>query len=102
MRVYSLLAEFATGAFVEFATEAFLYEVVQAVAEGFELHVVDDLVDEGVLKQHLRLVERNATLTHIEQRCIVELTNGRTVRTLYVVGINLQVYMRASFVAVRF
>jgi hypothetical protein len=90
MRVYSLLAEFATGAFVEFAAEAFLYEVVQAVAEGFELHVVDDLVDEGVLQQHFGFLQRNATLAHIEEGSIVELTNGRTVRTFHVIGINLK------------
>ena len=90
MRVYSLLAEFATGAFVEFATEALLYEVVQAVAEGFELHVVDDLVDEGVLQQELCLGQRDAPLAHVEQCRIVELSDGGTVGTLHVVGINLK------------
>ena len=42
-------AEFTTVAFVEFASEALLHEVVKAIAEGFELHLVDDLVDEGIL-----------------------------------------------------
>ena len=45
-----LLAEFATGAFVEFATETLFDEIVETVAKGFETHVVDDLVDEGVLQ----------------------------------------------------
>lgn len=44
-----LFAEFATGTFVQFTAETLLYEVVQAVTEGFELHVVNDLVDEGIL-----------------------------------------------------
>ena len=45
-----LFAELAALAFVEFSAETFFYQVVEAVAEGFELHVVDDLVDEGVLQ----------------------------------------------------
>ena len=87
---FSLFAEFATGAFVEFATEALLYEVVEAVAEGFELHVVDDLVDEGILQEHFGFLQRNASLTHIEKGSIVELTNGRAMSTLHVVGIDLK------------
>ena len=49
------MTELAAGAFVELATEAFLYQVVQTVAQGFQLHLVNDLVDEGVLQQHLGL-----------------------------------------------
>ena len=85
-----LLAELAALAFVEFAAEALLYQVVQAVAEGFEAHLVDDFVDEGVLQQELGLVERDATLAHVEQGGVVELPNGRTVRTLHVVGIDFE------------
>ena len=50
--------------------------MVQAVAEGFELHVVDDFVDEGVLKQQLGLIEGDASLAHVEEGGIVELSNG--------------------------
>jgi len=70
-----LFTEFATCTLVELAAEALLYEIVQAVAEGFELHVVDDLVDEGILQQHPGFGEGDASLTHVEQRRIVELTN---------------------------
>ena len=85
-----LLAELAALAFVEFATEALLYQVVQAVAEGFEAHLVNDLVDEGVLQQQLSLGKRYASLTHIEQGGIVELADGGTVGTLDIVGIDLE------------
>ena len=50
-----LFAQFAPLTLAQFASEALLHEVVQTVAEGFELHVVDDLVDEGVLQQELGL-----------------------------------------------
>ncbi len=51
-----LLAEFTASTLVQFTTEALLHEIVQAVAEGFELHVVDDFVDEGILKEHFGLL----------------------------------------------
>ena len=87
---FSLLAEFAAFAFVKFATEALLYKVVEAVAKGFELHVVDDFVDEGILEQHLRLLQGDASLAHVEEGGIVELAYGRAVGTLHVVGIDLE------------
>ena len=46
-----LLAESAAGALVEFATEAFLYKIVETITERFEIHVVDNFIDEGVLQQ---------------------------------------------------
>ena len=52
-----LLAEFATIAFIELASEALLYEVVETIAKGLERHVVDDLVDEGILQKELGLIE---------------------------------------------
>ena len=51
----SLFTEFAAGTFVELTTEAFFHKVVQPVTERFELHVVDDFVDEGILKQQFSL-----------------------------------------------
>ena len=85
-----LLTEFAAVALVEFAAEALLYEVVEAVAEGLELHVVDDLVDEGVLQQELGLVEGDAALTHVEEGGVVELAYGGAVGALHVVCIDLE------------
>ena len=49
---------------------------MEAVTEGFELHVVDDLVDEGILQEQSSLFEGDAPLAHIEEGRIVELTYG--------------------------
>ena len=51
-----LFAKLAAGTFVEFAAEALLNQIVEAVAEGSKLHVVDDFVDESVLQQQLGLL----------------------------------------------
>ena len=64
--------------------------MVQTVAQGFKLHLVDYLVDKGILEQRFCLLERDAALTHIEESRIVELTNGRSMGTLHIIGINLQ------------
>ena len=69
-----LFAELAACTLVQLATEPLLYQIMQAVAERLQLHVVDDFIDERILQEHLRLLERNATLLHIEERCVVELT----------------------------
>ena len=45
-----LMTEFTTCTLVEFTTESLLHEVVETVTERFELHVVDHLIDEGVLQ----------------------------------------------------
>ena len=90
MLTYGLFTEFTTCAFVEFATETLFDEIVETVAKGFETHVVDDLVDEGVLQQELGLVERNTSLTHVEEGRIVELANGRAVGTFHIIGIDLE------------
>ena len=85
-----LFTNSATGTFVEFATEAFLYKVMKAIAEGFKIHVVDNFVDEGILQQEFGLFKRDASLTHVEERSVVELSNGRTMSTLHIVGIDLK------------
>ena len=51
-----LFAKLAAGTFVEFAAEALFYQVVQTVAQRFQLHVVDDLVDKRVLQQEFGLL----------------------------------------------
>ena len=89
-----LSAQLASLALVEFATEAFLYKIMQAVAERLELYAVYDLVDEGKLKQELGLLKADAALAHVEQGRIVELTHGAAVGTLNVVGIYLQHRLR--------
>ena len=90
MTALLLLAQFAALAAAQFATEAFLYKIVQTVAQRFEAHVVDHFVDEGKLEQQLGFIEADATLAHVEQGSIVELAYGTAVGTLYIVGINLE------------
>ena len=53
----ALSAKFTALALVQFATEAFFNQVVQTVAQGFQLHFVDNLVDESILQQHLGFPE---------------------------------------------
>ena len=60
--LFILLAEFAALALVQFATEALLYQIVQTVAQRLQFHVVDDLVDEGVLQQQAGFLEGDASL----------------------------------------
>ena len=62
-----LSAQLASLALVEFAAEAFLYEIMQTVAERLELYAVYDLVDESKLKQELGLLKADAALAHVEQ-----------------------------------
>ena len=87
---WPLLTEFAASALVELATETLLHEVVEAVAEGFELHVVDDLVDESILQKQLSLIERYTALAHVEERGIVELANRRSMGTFHIVSIDFE------------
>ena len=68
------MAELAAGTFVQLATEALLYQVVQAVAQGHQLDLVDYLVDESQLQQGAGLLFGNAALTHVEESRVVELT----------------------------
>ena len=44
------LTQLAALALVQFSTEALLHQIVQAVAQGLQLHVVYHLVDKGVLQ----------------------------------------------------
>ena len=64
----------AALAFVEFATEALLYQVVQTVAQGDESHVVDDLIDEGVLQEQLGFLKGYASLTDYGNMLTVKLS----------------------------
>lgn len=50
-----LFAELASFALAEFSAEPFLYKMVKAVAQRFELYAVYDLIYECQLKQQLCL-----------------------------------------------
>ena len=86
----SLLAQLASLALVQFSTETLLHKVVQALAQGFELHLVDNLVDKGKLQEQLGLLLADAPLAHVEHGGIIELSHRRPMRALHVIGIYLQ------------
>jgi hypothetical protein len=71
-----LLAQFASFAFAEFAAEALVHQVMKPVAERFEVHLVDDLVDEGCLQQQFGFLEADAPLLHVEEGGIIDLSHG--------------------------
>ena len=64
--------------------------MMQAITQWFQLHLVDDFVDKCKLKEQLSLLAAHTTLLHIEQGGIVELTYSTSMRTLHIIGINLQ------------
>ena len=47
---YMLFAEFTACTLVKFSAEALFYQMVKTVAERFELHLVDDFIDKGILQ----------------------------------------------------
>ena len=87
---YMLFAEFTACTLVKFSAEALFYQMVKTVAERFELHLVDDFIDKGILKEQFSLIKRDASLAHIKQGGIVELSDGGAMGTLHVVGIDLE------------
>lgn len=70
--------------------EALLHEVMEPVAQGFELDLVNDLTNESKLQKQLSLMLVDTALLHIEKRSVVELSHRRAMSTLHVVGIDLQ------------
>ena len=48
--ICSLFTELAAFALVQLASEALFYQVVQAVTQWLELHLVNDFIDESVLQ----------------------------------------------------
>ena len=63
---------------------------MQAVSQGFKLYQVDDLAYEGLHEQRARLALADATLSHVEERLVVELAYGGAVGALHVVGIDFE------------
>ena len=74
-----LFTEFAALALTKFSSEALFDKIVEAVAERFEANTVENLTCKGKLEKHTGLIEGNATLTHVEQSFVVELTYGAPV-----------------------
>ena len=90
MPPFYLTTKPAALTFAELAAEALLHKIVQTVAKRNELHLVDDFVDESKLQQQFGLLHGNATLLHIEQGRIVELSYGAAMGTLHIIGIDLK------------
>ena len=85
-----LLTHAASLTLAQLATESFLHEIVQAVAQRFEINLVDYLVDEGKLEQQLGFLLAYAALAHIEEGGIVELAHGAAMGALDIVGIDFE------------
>lgn len=87
---FTLFTQLASVAFTKFASEALFYKVVKAVAQRLQLYAVNNLVDKGKLQKQVCLVAGYATLLHIEQGGIAELSHSGAVGTLHVVGVDLK------------
>ena len=87
---------FAALTLVELAPKAFFHEMMEPVSQRSQVHLVDHFVDKGKFKQQLGFLLADASLSHIEQSSIVELSYGRPVGTFHIVG---SVYIRACLVA---
>ena len=71
-----LFTQVASFAFAKLAAETFLYENVKAFLKWNDVDILDDLTCECVHEQVACLVGRDAALLHIEQRALVELSDG--------------------------
>lgn len=76
MGIRKLFTEPAPVALVELATDALLGEKVEAVAEGLELDLVYDFADEGYLEQRAGLVFADASLSHVKEGGLIQLSYG--------------------------
>ena len=63
---------------------------MQAVAQWFKLYLVYHFIDKSELKEQFGLLLADATLSHIEQCGIIELSYGRAMRAFHVVGVYLK------------
>lgn len=98
----ALVTECATLAGVEFAAEAMLNKMREAVAEARRGagdnrllgDALEDVIDEGVLEEQTGFEFGNTALPHVEKGGFIELSDGATVVTLHVVGINLEHRLR--------
>ena len=85
-----LSAQLASLTFAQFATEPFLNEQMQTVAQRSELYGIDHFVDKCEFEQQFGFFQRYAALAHIEQGGIVELAHCASVCTLHVVSVYLK------------
>ena len=89
-----LLTHFAAFALTQFASETQINQMRQTLMQQRYLHMAQHLVDKGMLQQQSGLSLGNTALAHVEQSLLVEFTDGRSVVTLHVVGINFKHRLR--------
>ena len=63
---------------------------MKAVLQRIQTNRINHFIDKCKHQQQPRFFLRNSTCTHIEQRIFIKLSHCRSVRTLHVVRINLQ------------
>ena len=71
-----LFTQVAALAFAEFATETFLDENVQALLDGNNVYILNDLTGKGIHQKVTCLVGRDTALLHVEERVLVQLSHG--------------------------
>ena len=76
--------------FCQTAAETLIDKERQTVAQGFKAHMVDDIVQECVLKQQTCFSLFYAALTHVKKCHFIELSYRRTMITLHIVCIYLK------------
>ena len=82
----SALAQFAVVAIAE----TFLDEGRQSQPQGFERNGVHDFTGKSLLQKHTRFGLRDASLLHVEECLVVDLSHGAAVTALDIIGVNLK------------
>ncbi len=90
MKKASLFTYRASLTLVQLTAETLLYQQMQAIFQSIQTDRIDHFVDKGKHQQQTGLARGDATLLHIEQCGIVELTHSSSMATLHIIGINLQ------------
>ena len=83
-----LFTKLAAVALVQLTTEALVHEIMQSVAQRNQMNLIDNFTHESLLQEQSCLFLTDATLPHVEQSSVVELSDGTTMRTLHVIGID--------------
>ena len=81
----------------EFAVEAALHHIAEAVLEGRNLHKVADFVGEGKHQQLAGTLLTNAAGTEVVERFIIQLAHRGPVTTLHIVGVDFQERLGVDF-----
>ena len=64
--------------------------VAQTFTKLLDMNQLDYIIGKGHAKHSLGFSQRNAALTQIEESVVVQLPRSHTMRTLHIIGIDLQ------------